>query len=114
MTLAVTLLLMVLSAVVAVAVDRVWHARPGEPPLVSAPLAADLPPLVDDAAPARTVTVRLLGTQGQCLGTMRMDRHRRRPTLQYRVSAGRPVTNFVAERQAEGEWLYREVGQEQE
>jgi hypothetical protein len=48
------------------------------------------------------------------MGTTVIDRKQRRPTLQLRPKRSTRLCNFVAYRQEDGVFIYRQVGQERE
>lgn len=116
MTLVAIAILMGIAALLAIVVDR-WVGR-SPAPVADAPgpvVPTSVVPVVPDAPaqrPRDLVTIHLRSERGQSLGSIKMHRHERRPTLQCRPKGSQTDCTFVADRTEGGQFVYRRVGQE--
>jgi hypothetical protein len=76
------------------------------PPLVAVPRPEPPPVPVD----TRKVQIRYVDERGRVIGTVTIDRRQRRHQMVY--VHGRPKRKgiFIAEREFQGVWIYRQVG----
>lgn len=111
-------LLMILASILAVVLDRRYAPKPAVPPPVDPPVEVPVPPPIPDVTPVRprieAVPIRLIDQRGRFLGTIKIDRRMRRPTLLYRPHPSRPACTFVAEKHDGDGFIYRMVGRERE
>jgi hypothetical protein len=118
------IVLMVVAVLIALAVDR-WLVRPTVaqivplvpemPPPAPPPVVAAPPPAPPPARPTRDpLTIHLISATGRSLGSTVIDRKARRPTLRFKPARAKVTATFVADKEVNGGFVYRQVGTERE
>lgn len=94
---------------------RPTSVRPAAPMPVVAPVEPDIEhvtPFPAPPPPEARVTLFLVSPKGEPIGKVSVPKRQRRPTFAYTPKLEPAPWLFVAERQVEGGFLYRQVGRE--